>query len=414
MDGAAIVTSFVSAALLAAGSAADAALHDYSHSKLEERLGNDERLERVTRRLKDFERLTLSVALFNALMMVVLFSALTTLWVIDNRNFWTQALTGLGLFAVVGFTCYGVVRGVAAKVAEGALLRLLWFIVLVDRIMIPVTAPLTGLCNMIGGLLGAEKESDEAQEAVEDILDAVAESEAEGVLDEGAADLIENVIDFSDLTVNQVMVPRTAMACVRKSAPLDEVTALFAKHRLQNLPVFEENRDNIIGMLAVADVLSNFERLRRGETTIEAIAQRPIFVPETKGVSDLLRQLKKDEVRMAVVLDEFGGTLGIVTQDDIVAQIVGEHGSYTKMIHKHDDKHVEIDAKMPIDFLNEQFNLNIPEDGDYETVGGFLAAALGKVPAKGENYAVDGVTFEVTDADERKVKRVRVTAAVAT
>lgn len=414
MSGSAIITAIGAAAALGTGIVADAALHDYSHSKLEKRLEGDRRLARIQARLKHFDRLTLSMALFNVLAAVVLLLALSLIWGEATDTVSARLAFVAVSFLILGLVFYGIVRGVAQRLAEGALIRLIGFIIVVNVLMTPIASPIRAVCDMLARMFGAQKENDEAETAVEEILDAVAEGEAGGVLQKEAADLIENIIDLNDLVANQVMTPRTSMICVRKGAPLAEIVELFAKGRHYQLPVYEENRDNIIGMIAMVDVLGDYDRLKRGERTIESLMQAPYFVPETKRVSDLLSEMKRDGQRIAVVLDEFGGTLGLVTIEDIVEEIVGEiGGAYSKHIHRLDDRQVEIDAKMPIDFLNERFHLEIPEDGDYETVGGFLAAALGKVPAKGENYAFHDVKFEVTDADERKVKRVRVTTSVA-
>jgi putative hemolysin len=413
LDESALTVALLAGASLTTGLAADAALHDYSHSKLEKLLEGDDRLERVTARLKNFDDITQSVWLFCALMALLLFGAVDVL------------AGGLGpalrehpvrvaLGAVLGFVFLALVRGVASRLAELMLLRLLWFVRAVAAVMTPIAVPLRAVCNLAARSLGAKEEATEAEDAVEDILDAVAEGEAGGVLHEEAADLIENIIDFNALIAKQIMTPRTAMVCVRKGMPLDEVVALFNTSGHYYLPMYEENRDNIFGMLAMPRVLASYEALRSGELTLESLVEPAVFVPETKQVSDLLRELKSSKRRIALVLDEFGGTIGLVTLDDVVDEIVGElGGEYSKHIHKHDERIVEIDAKMPIDYLNERFNISLPEGGDYETVGGFLAASLGKVPAKGENFNYDGVSFEVTDADERKVKRVKVTAQAA-
>lgn len=410
LDGLALISISAGSLALAVGVAAESALHEYSHSRLDEILEKDSRRERILKRLDDFEHLAMALAVFNVIAVIAVSLAFGR-WAIGGSDLETGTLITCGI--VVPAILYAFIRRLASYFAEAVLIKTIDAAWLISVLLMPITRPTAAFAAIFGRSLGAEPSADKTEAAVDEILDAVAEGEAGGALEKDAADLIENIIDLNDLAAHQVMTPRTSMVCVKKGAPLADVVELFNRGRHFQLPVFEENRDNILGMLAMIDVLANYEKIRRGEITLESLAQPPYFIPETKRASDLLREMKRDGQRIAIVLDEFGGTLGLVTLEDIVEEIVGElGGASSKHIHRVDDRQIEIDAKMPIDYLNERFKLQIPEDGDYETVGGWLASALGKVPEKGENYALEGVKFEVTDADERKVKRVRVTTGV--
>ena len=410
MDILPLVVSILSAGGLILGLAAESALTSYSHNKLERLLGDEERHARVSAKLKNYDLLVLTLGFYNTFMTVLLVMSIHTAWrglAADRTELIVFAVT----FAILGIGLYGLLRCIVAQVAERTLVLLLEFIAMIGRVLGPVARSVQVVAGAVAHLIGAEKEP--VDDAVEDILDAVAEGEAEGVLEERDADLIEKIIEFKDSVVREVMTPRTQLACIEKDARFDDVVALIAEHGHSRIPVFDGNRDNIVGIVYVKEVLANVDAVRNGTSAIAALMHKPVFVPETKNVSDLLHEFQQARVQIAIVLDEFGGTSGLVTVEDIVEEIVGEledvadGADGVNEIARLDENEVELDAQIDIDYLNEQLNLSIPDDGDYETLGGFLSATLGKVPKKGENVVLDGVSFEVTDADERKVKRVR-------
>lgn len=414
MDNIPLVVSVLSGVALVVGLAAESALSNYSHSKLERMLQGDDRLRRITSHLKRFDSFALSFSLFNALMTVLFVGA--AFGHMQGEADWQQSIgTFLAIFCALGFGLYGLVRGVVALLAERTLVRLMGFIVVIGTMMTPISSPLRAICGFLGRLMGAAPEATEEEEAMEEILDAVAEGEAEGVLQETAADFIENIIEFKDRVVREVMTPRTSVNCISADESFDAALKVIRDASHSRFPVYVENRDNISGILYVKDLLRNISALEDGSVTLSEISRKPVFVPETKKVSDLLQEFQQAKVQIAIVIDEFGGTSGLVTVEDIVEEIVGEledefdEDTPRNTIHHISENIVELDAAIEIEFLNEQLGVSIPEAGDYETLGGFLSSALGKVPSTGENVGLDGLLFDVTEADERRVKRVRLT-----
>ena len=209
----------------------------------------------------------------------------------------------------------------------------------------------------------------------------------------------------------EVRTPRTDMLCINAEASLEDISKIAREHQHSRFPVFEENKDNIVGILNVKDLFNFWDQDHKGLTAKNIITQ-PVFVPETKKVSELLREMQNQKFRMVVVLDEYGGTAGIVTAEDIVEEIVGEipeEGEEIIQSYKTIDSHtVEIDGKLHLDELNDLCSIQIPESEHYDTVAGFVFSSLGHIPRKGETYDHPSACFVVLDATERKINRLKV------
>ncbi|MCB9833386.1 MAG: HlyC/CorC family transporter [Planctomycetes bacterium] len=411
-DNLSIVVGLLAGVIYALGQAAESALHNYSHTKLEKSIPDPQRLDRVNAGLKDFDRhvfsLTLAHALFGGIAMVMLYRGLA-----PRLGAGTLAL--LLVLLVLGLT--GVVRELVYRSPEASVLRFLPLIRLTTRLWSPITIPLMTIGRLVeSSRPGAEEASDE-DEAVEDILDAVSEGEAEGVLHGTAADYIENIMDSRDRVVREIMTPRTSMISAPIDSDLDQALEILDREGHSRVPLWEGSRDSIVGILYFKDVLKQLRQLQQGERRIRDIARAPLFVSESKKINDLLKELQAQKVHIAIVLDEFGSASGLVTMEDILEEIVGEvqdefdDEEEVPDFAVADDGRIELDATVSIDLLNERLELSLPEDEDFDTIGGLLAARLGKVPSTGEILALDGVEIEVADADDRRVKRVWISTA---
>jgi CBS domain containing-hemolysin-like protein len=232
--------------------------------------------------------------------------------------------------------------------------------------------------------------------------------------------MIEGIISFRDQQVSQIMTPRTDVIAVDVNAPLGEVRDKILKEGLSRVPVFEGTLDNIVGILYAKDLLKFLDTANVGaeaeppkvKIEVRKIMRPPLFVPPTKPLHDLLREFRIQQVHMAVVLDEYGGTSGLVTTEDILEEIVGdiadEYERPEALELKHIDDHtVEVDARMNIAELNRELGLALPEDEDYQTIGGFVISTLGAIPPKGERLVHEGLGVVVIDSEPRRVKKVR-------
>jgi len=234
-----------------------------------------------------------------------------------------------------------------------------------------------------------------------------------GAVEEAEAELLERVFQFGDRRVNEIMVPRTEVVWLEKGATLGDFYKTFADAPHTRFPVFENTQDNVVGIVNIKDVLRG---LADGELTASSaidLAMRPaMFVPETKFVGALFFEMQRAGHQMAVVVDEYGGTAGVVTLEMLLEELVGyvsdELRRHEEEFVTVDERTFQIDAGMTITDANEELQLDLPE-GDYETVAGFVLSHLGHIPYEGEQFTYDGLRFAVTRVLGRKVEEVTVT-----
>ena len=258
-----------------------------------------------------------------------------------------------------------------------------------------------------------ETTPDQAQEEKqEEILSFVEQGKLEGVVDEEEMEMIENVLELSDSTADEIMTPRTDMVAVDIDDDLHAVLETITKAGHSRIPVYKENIDNITGLIYAKDLLAEIGKDPKDFKLHEKIRDA-YFVPETKPLRVLLHEFQNQKLHIAIVLDEYGGTAGIVTIEDILEELVGEIvDEYEKTppvaVKKIDETTIELEARIYIDDLNRDFELNLPEDEDYETVGGFVFSHLGYIPKTGETFDYDGMKFTIVLAETREIKRIRI------
>jgi len=286
------------------------------------------------------------------------------------------------------------------------------------RVLLLPTRPLGKLVflgakvlDRLRGKPDAESEEDEIEEEIRAI---VAEGTTEGLLHEREGDMIESVLSLRDADVAEIMTPRTEMVSVPVDAGLDEAIRIAREAGHSRVPVHEGTRDNIIGIFYVKDLLHHWGKEPR--PAIRDIMRKPHFVPESRNVSGLMEELKRANVHIAVALDEYGGTAGIVTVEDVVEEIVGEitdefDSKQEPTWQRLDDSTLVADARVHVDEINEELHVDMPEEEEYDTVGGLVAAVLGRIPGPGETVSAGGAEIEVVEADARRVKRVRIRRA---
>ena len=284
--------------------------------------------------------------------------------------------------------------------------------------LLPTFHPITALLSPISGALVrlltsaperaevAEPPTDEAQgEVAHAYLEA---GEEQGLIERDERRLLQSIVDFGDTLVREVMTPRPDIVAVRADATVGELRAIFREQEYSRFPVYRENLDNIIGIIRVKDLL---QLASDGASQPIAPLLRPAaFVPETKRVPELLKEFQRRQVQIAIVVDEYGGTAGLVTIEDLLEEIVGE-------IRDEDDVESEpivdegngsfvFSAKVSFDDLRERLGLEVEPEG-FETVGGYVLARLGRVPAVGETFEIDGLVAEVLEAERRRIHKVR-------
>ncbi len=245
----------------------------------------------------------------------------------------------------------------------------------------------------------------------EDIAYLIDLGHEEGVLHRDEREMLASVFEFGDTVVREIMVPRTEMVAIRKDAEPDELMDLVASSGLSRIPVYDETIDNIVGILHTKDLIKH-----RAEgpdaATIAKLMRKAFFAPELMPIANLLKEFQRRKTHMAIVVDEFGGTSGIVTLENVIEEIVGEiqdeHDDEEAQFRMLPDGHVLADGRLSIYDLGEKLGTEFPDAGSYETLGGFLIAQAGRLPSSGTQVRWDGFEFHVREADERRVKRVEI------
>jgi len=247
----------------------------------------------------------------------------------------------------------------------------------------------------------------------EEIRTIVTEGHREGLLEEDARDMIESVMELGDLDVSEIMTPRTDMVSLSVRLSWDEALDFVIKQGHTRIPAYDKNRDDIVGVLHAKDLLPELARgVHREGTSWTALLREPYFVPETKPIDVLLQEFQRTRHHMAIVLDEYGGVSGLVTLEDVLEEIVGEiSDEYDKDlvdgIRQVGDGVAEALGKVHVDEINERLGLDLPEDGDYDTIGGLVFSELGHVPLAGEEILRNQVRLTVLEATRRRILRVR-------
>lgn len=250
-------------------------------------------------------------------------------------------------------------------------------------------------------------DADRLGEEFKSIID---QGEAEGLLDSQSGEMIQSILDFRDTLVRDVMIPRTAMVTISADATIDEIVTAIIDHGHTRVPVFKNNIDNIIGILNVKDLLKFWSRPVT-EADIVANIRKPYFIPETKKTQLLLHELKQKKYHIAIVIDEYGGTAGLVTLEDLIEEIVGEiQDEHDKnpgeMVEQRDGCYL-IDGRVEIEKIEELLGIEFPA-GKFKTLSGLILHEAKKIPLKGEVIKIGNLDATIEVADERSIKKVRI------
>ncbi|MBZ5722628.1 MAG: hemolysin family protein [Acidobacteriia bacterium] len=285
---------------------------------------------------------------------------------------------------------------------------------IVLRGLIYLVLPVTLVLGFLQSVTALTKEhSDEQPETQAEAVDALLEAgQEEGILDESNRDLIQSVVEFGEKTVREAMKPRPEIVAVPADTTVEKFIELLRARPFSRVPVYEGTIHNIKGIVYAQDVLQVPDSEAHTRTVGTLMRKDVYFVPESKLGSELLREMQKNNVRMAIVVDEYGGVAGLVTIEDLVEEIVGEirdEHEKTEVVRENENSYI-VPGNMDVDRLDELFGVR-PEGKESATVAGLVSELAGRIPRKGEVVEEDGLRFEVLDSTERRVERVRISLA---
>ncbi len=417
MDIAAIWIALTALLLGSYFAACHVALKTYSRSKLSDLMeakGKLDRLDRFLQRLAQHQLLTGTAR--TCLNLVVL---LAVLYFFEHDPYSLQPLWRYLLaFAVAGVlvTAFGVAipLSLGRHAPEKLLARSMFVLAMCEWLFRPVAAALHVFDPIVRRMAGGE-EAANGEDAVSDkIMTVVQDHEAEGEVDSGQKEMIEAVFDLTGTTAGEIMTPRTEVTGIEVSASLAQVKQTILSEGHSRIPVYEGNLDHIVGVLYAKDLLQFLGDGDRADFDLRPILREALMVPQSKWIRQLLAEFRTRKVHIAIVLDEYGGTAGLITIEDIIEELVGdiedeyEPDEQRAEIRRIDDKTYEVDARVHVDDLNDDLNIHLPEDEGYDTVGGFVFSTLGHIPDVGEGFDFHNARFTVTEAERTKVSRVRI------
>jgi CBS domain containing-hemolysin-like protein len=357
---------------------------------------------------------------------------LTTLLVADNAiNVLATVLATSVLIAVFGFdrgVLYAAVGVVLLLLVVGEILPKRLAATHADRLALlfarplaafgTVLSPVVGLLSAVGSFvarpLGGRVDLASPMVTEEEIRELVKVGEEEGVIEEAEREMIHSIFEFGDTVAREVMVPRIDMVCVADTETVAAALRVIRAEQHSRLPVYHGTIDQIVGIVHVKDLMA-LTQDGREEAPVTEAARPAYFIPESKPLDTLLRELRRRKTQMAIVVDEYGGTAGLVTTEDLLEEIVGpildEYDVEEKLLEVVNESVALIDGRASLEEVNDALKLALPV-GEVDTIGGFIYSLLGHVPAQGESVTYDGLELFVERLDGHRVSRVRLTKRV--
>jgi magnesium and cobalt exporter, CNNM family len=286
-------------------------------------------------------------------------------------------------------------------------LRLSGLTVWLTRVFGPVSAGLIKVANIVMPGKGLP----EGPFATEEDIKAMAEvASEEETIEEEEKELIHSIFEFGDTIVREVMTPKPDMVGVDIDESLDQVLHLVIKHGYSRIPVYKENLDEIAGIVYAKDVLREIHSGRE-RSSMKDLARKPYFVPESKRVAELLKEMQQEKVHVAIVVDEYGAVAGLVTLEDLLEEIVGEitdeYDREEPQIEPAGDGRFRVNARLAVDELNELLEVDLPNE-EWDTVGGLMMGSLGRLPSQGEDVELEGLRFTAEKVQGRRISKVLV------
>ncbi|MBW3540748.1 MAG: hemolysin family protein [Planctomycetes bacterium] len=400
---------------------ASMSLREFSRSRLEEICRRRGRPDRFGQILKQHETAQRSLDIALALVVPAL-AAVVVVWRMLDRSAphgpWQVVLAVLEAagFVVALVALVAAVPWSVSRVAGESYLDRVWPLVRFLRMLLaPLETLAAAIDKFVHRLSGVPQEVEtDAAAFAEEIMSVVDEGRREGVLESQAGTMIQRVIELQEEDVRAVMTPRTEMHTIPADATLEEARDALLEHGHSRLPVIGETTDDIVGILYAKDLLRCMNGENGPEFSLKDLVREPVYVPETAGIDTLLERMKREHVHIAIVIDEYSGVAGLVTMEDILEEIVGEIADeYDPHVEEEPIQMIapgvlEVESRVHIDDLNEEFGLELPEDEDYDTIGGFVFSQLGRVPRPRESFTWGKLAVTVLSAGKRKIHRLRI------
>lgn len=391
-------------------SALQLSLEECTRGELEERAGDDGRRRFVEWAMERIENLTLATALWRRACAAGLMTSVLLSLASYNGITTVEMIAGaVGVLLWFWVVDVGLAWSISDHVATPMVASSLRVLPLVYYTMLPLLKPLNGLNEAVRRLAGAE-ERDELEDDLEQVLE---EGEREGNITGSEKEMIEAIVDFRTRTVGEAMTPRIDVYGIELTDDLNVIKDQVLEAGHSRFPVYEESLDHIVGILYAKDLLP-FVGRDPSEFRLRPLLREAAVVPESRKISDLLIEFRERLMHMAIVLDEYGGTAGVITVEDIVEEIVGEIRDEHDVdvepepeIVRNADGTADVDGRVRVSDLNDELGLRLPEDADYDTVAGWVFANAGRIPGPGDVMHFENVEVKVLQVERTRLQRLR-------
>ncbi len=368
--------------------------------------------KRVAKMVERPEKLLSTILLGNNFVNIAATALATFLAIRIWGEQWGILIATIGLTIILLVFCETTPKTIATQHAEGLSLAFARPIAALSWLLTPFVVALSWIASGFSKLLGGTPVP-RSLASEEEIRTMISVGHREGTVEEEEAEMLHKVFEFGNRPVREVIVPRTEVVWVEKGTKLVDFLTLYAQFPLSRFPVYEDNMDNVIGILSVKDILmAKAKGTVSDDGVIDDLIRPAYFAPETKRINELFAEMRDKNYRMTVVVDEFGGTAGIVSLSRLVEEIVGPVGDELAAIEKEyetiNEYTFQIDGGMRVEEANEEMGLEIPT-GDYETVAGFVLDLLGHIPKQGEQLRYKGLKIVITEMRGMKIEKILLT-----
>jgi len=367
---------------------------------------------RIARMMRHPEKLLSAILTGNNLVNTAA-AALATVLAVSVWGEQGILIATIGVTIILLIFCETTPKIIAARNAERTAIRLARPVEVAQSVFTPAVLALSSIASRLIKMAGGEPVS-RSLVSEEEIRTMISVGHKEGTVEEAEAEMLHNVFDFGDRPVREVMVPRPEVVAIEQGSTVADFLALYAKSPLSRFPIYEENMDNVVGILSIKDVLM---ALAKGtidnQSAIDDLIRPSYFTPETKRINELFAEMRDNNYRMAVIVDEYGGTAGVVSLSRLVEEIVGQVGDELASVEKEyeaiNEYTFQVDGSMRIEEANEEMELELPDGEDYETVAGFILNLLGHIPKRGEQLKYKGLKIVITKMRGLKIEEVLLT-----
>ena len=393
------------------------ALRIFSHARLQDAFKAASKENRTDRLVRNSEKLVLTCSIYRLIFNICILLLLLAGFAAARKasptisDYLVTFIIAAAIFSIFSLAIPHAWAKYAGEKILSRTYKLLMFFSILAWPILYIFQLYDGFVRRLAGVVETTPE-ERQEEKQEEFLDGLKQRRTEGVLDEEEQQMIENVLELSDTAADEIMTPRTDIVAVQVNSDLQTILETITGAGHTRVPVYEKNIDNIIGFVYAKDLLTEIGKTA-ADFKLRDKMRDAYFVPETKPLRVLLHEFQNQKLHIAVVLDEYGGTAGIVTLEDILEELVGEitdeyEEKPPEPVKKINQNTIEVDARTYVDDLNDQFELNLPEDEDYDTIGGFVFSHLGYIPKTGESFDYENLRFTITSAEARRIKHIRI------